>query len=97
MPLVQELQNKLGKDKVGVLLLSIDEEYGSHQAAVEGMKEALQSKSVDLPVAFAPGGFADTRARFGIDGYGIMLVGPDGTVIGKDLFVNDLERMIQSR
>lgn len=94
MPLVQGLRNKLGKDKVEVLLLSVDEEYGSHDDAVSGMKDALKDKAVDLPCAIAPGGFADTKARFGIDGYGILLVGPDGKVKGTNLFMDGLEGAI---
>jgi hypothetical protein len=95
MPLVQGLQNKLGKEKLAVLLLSVDEEYGSNAEAVSGMKEAMADKGVDLPCAIAPGGFADINSRFGFDGYGIVLIGPDGTVKGKDLRIDDVEALIR--
>ena len=82
---------------MAVLLLSVDEEYGSHEAAVSEMKGMMKEKGVDLPCAIAPGGFADTKLRFGIDGYGIILVGPDGKVKGTHLFYDSLEPLISAR
>jgi hypothetical protein len=69
MPLVKELQQKYGKDKLAVLILNVDLSYDySEEAAIKGAKKHMKQQGVDFPM-------------FHLDGYGIALVGPDGKVI----------------
>ncbi len=96
MPLVQELQNRLGKDKLAVLLLSLDGEGSSRAEAIAGMEQAMKDEGVDLPCAIVPGGSVETQERFGVQGYGIALIGPDGAIKGRDLQLSDVESMLDS-
>jgi hypothetical protein len=82
MPLVKELQQKYGKDKLAVLILNVDLSYDySEEAAIKGAKKHMKQQGVDFPMALMANGFDDTQRMFHLDGYGIALVGPDGKVI----------------
>jgi hypothetical protein len=91
---VQGLLDRSDKNKVSALILSVDEEWDSHAAAVDGMKSAMDELHVKMPCAVVPGGFAETRRLFGIDGYSMFLIGPDGSVKGTDLQAESVEELL---
>ena len=91
---MQGLLDRSGKNRVAALILSVDEEWDSHGQAVDGMKATMAELHVKMPCAVVPGGFAETRRLFGIDGYSTFLVGPDGKVKGTDLQAGDIEGML---
>lgn len=92
MPLVKGLQKKYGPDKLQVLMLSVDLGYGMPKAeAAQKNAKVLRKRGDAWPNILLPNGFGDTRERFNVDGYGISLIGPDGTVHGIDIRAEDIE------
>src|ERR1051326_2755141 len=95
MPLVKGIQNKYGLDKFAVLMLSVDLGYETPmEEALAGNKQRLHDQSVTWPNVLLPKGFDDTQRLLNVDGYGLTLVGPDGTVRGIDLRPEDLDGLL---
>jgi hypothetical protein len=95
MPLVKGIQEKYGKDKFQVLMLSVDLGYDfSMDKSLQGNAERLQAQGVDWPNVLLPKGFDDTQRLFHIDGYGLTLVGPDGLVKGVNIRPEDIDRLM---
>jgi len=95
MPLVQGTQQKYGKDKFQVLMLSVDRNYDIPEAeAIETDKKRMQHQNVDWPNVLLPHGFQDTQQLFNLDGYGLTLIGPDGTVRGIHLQPDEVDRLV---
>jgi len=92
MPLVKGIQQKLGKDKFAVLLLSVDHEYGESSAAEDNKR--LKKEGVNWPNVILPHGFDDTQRLFNFDGYGLCLITPDGVVKGIDLLPSQISKLL---
>lgn len=86
-PSVKGIQLKKGKDKVQVLLLSVDLGYGMDAAkAGESDQKKMTAEGVgDWPNVLLPNGFKDTQRLFNLDGYGLTLIDPEGIVRGVDI------------
>ena len=95
MPLVKRIQDKFSGEKLQVLLLSVDLEYGmpKEEAARKDL-ERMHKQNVEWPNVLLPHGFDDTQRRFNLDGYGLTLIGPDGIVRGVDLRADDVEPLL---
>ncbi len=87
VPSVKGIQMQYGKDKVQVLLLSVDLGYGQNKftAAANDMKRMLNGGVADWPNVLLQNGFKDTQRMFNLDGYGLTLIGPDGIVRAIDI------------
>jgi hypothetical protein len=96
MPLVKGIQQKLGKDKFQVLLLSVDYDYSSegNNAADEDNKR-LKKQGVDWPNVIVPHGFDTVQRLFNFDGYGLILVDPNGNVKGINMVPDQLNRLFK--
>lgn len=83
---MKKLQEKYGKDRLAVLMLSVDEAYGTPtQEAIEGNRAVLREHQITWQNVVVPGGWEEMEKRFGIDGYGITYVDAKGNLIGMDL------------
>ncbi len=95
MPLVKRIQEKVGPDKLQVLLLSVDLGYGMPKEEASSMDlKRLRKQQVNWPNVLLPHGWDDTQRRFNIDGYGLTLVGPDGIVRGVNISPEEVEPLI---
>jgi hypothetical protein len=95
IPLVQGTQKKYGKGKFDVLMLSVDLGYGETlDDATKGDQAQMTRLSVTWPNVLLPKGFEETRQHFNMDGYGLMLIGPDGIVKGIDLRPEDVDELM---
>ena len=91
------IQQKVGADKLQVLMLSVDQEYGMPKNdAMQKDLKILGKQGVAWPNILVPNGFPYLQQRFNLDGYGLSLIGPDGIVRGIDLRGEDLEATIKS-
>jgi hypothetical protein len=77
-----------------VLLLSADESFFPPAEAREQLKSFYKKEKMTLPYAIVPQGFESLQRMWGIDGYTLILIKPDGTVAGVDLALEDLSRLI---
>jgi len=95
MPLVKRIEEKLGKNKLQVLLLSVDLGYGRDaEGAAQSDLKTLQKQDVNWPNVLLPHGFEDCQRTFNLDGYGLTLVGPDGIVRGVDVHPSEVARLL---
>lgn len=96
MPLVKGIQNKLGKDKFEVLLLSVDAERnfcGENPADAD--RKSLKEVGVDWENVLVPGGFETLLRRYNLDGYGLVLIDPNGIVRGVNLRADEVKKLIK--
>jgi len=92
---VKEIQKKVGKDKLAVLMLSVDLGWGSQKdEAARDDKKILDQQHVDWPNVLLPNGFDDSQRFFNLDGYGLTLVGADGKVKAIDIRAESLENLL---
>lgn len=91
--LVKDLQRKHGFE---VLLWSVDASYGSEAEAVEACARAIERHEVSWPNVVVPGGWDKLEKDYSIDGYGLFLIDGNGKVMGRDLFAEDIERVLES-
>src|SRR5579885_1754389 len=96
MPLVKGIQEGRGKGKLEVLLLSVDRSYryggtGGADKTVAMNDAKLKETNVHWPNVLLPQGFDDTLKLFNIDGYGLTLIGPDGTVCGVNIKPDEVD------
>lgn len=91
-------QNKVGKDKLAVLLISVDRAYGmTEQEAEKDSRRIMKLKGVsDWPCVIEPNGWEGVNKVFGIDGYHVFLVGKDGKVVHEDLMPDDLDQALRA-
>ncbi len=73
----------------------MDESYDSPAEALKNVQEFLQSKSIDLPYTMLPKGFETLNKMWGIDGYDLVLIGPDGKVVATRTRCEDLESLVK--
>jgi hypothetical protein len=89
------VQQRHGKDKLEVVLLSIDPEYfGKDKSYLDSASKILKKQKVDWPSAFLPGGWSDTQRDFNLSGYGLVLVDATGIVRGVNLRGQKLETAV---
>ena len=75
------MQKRHGKDKLEVVLLSVDPGYfGENKNYVSQAEKILKRHKADWPSAFLPGGWNDCARTFNINGYGLILVDAQGMV-----------------
>jgi len=90
------VQQAHGKDKLAVLLLSVDPEYfpkdESYQARA---KEIFAAKKVDWPNVFLAKGWADAVRMLNAPGYGNVVVDGKGIVRGVNVHGKDLEDLVR--
>lgn len=81
------IQEKFGKDKFEVLMLSVDAAFRMPGKDPKiGNQEILQTQGVQWDNVLMPQGFDDSHRKFNMDGYGMTLVGPDGIVRGVKIY-----------
>jgi hypothetical protein len=89
------VQQRHGRDKLEVVLLSVDPGYfGKDKSYLGSASKILKKQKVDWRCAFLPGGWSDTRQVFNLSGYGLVLVDAKGTVRGVNLRGEGLERAV---
>ena len=90
------MQREHGRDKLAVVLLSVDPGYfeGS-DAYLKQARTILQSRRLDWPSAFLPGGWSDAERLFNMTGYGNILVDPQGIVRGVNVHQQQLEALVR--
>lgn len=91
------IQQEKGKDKLEVLLLSVDCGYGMNLAgAIAGDLKAMKRQGVeDWQNVILKDGFKDAQRMFNLDGYGLSLIGPDGIVRGIHIYENDVKELLK--
>jgi hypothetical protein len=95
MPSVRGIQEKYGKDKFEVLMLSVDQGFSMPNTdPAKDNRKKLQSQNVDWDNVLLPHGFDDTHRKFNVDGYGLTLVGPDGIVRGIGIYPDDVKQIM---
>ncbi len=81
-PHILEIQKKFGEDRLKVLLLSSDVTYASILKDVpQRNKDIAKSRGMPWPNVLVPGGWDELIPKFNAYGYGLYLIGPDGTVL----------------
>ncbi len=97
-PLVQRVQKQYGRDKLEVLLVSIDRSYSFDKSRLSRSKkdaEKIFAKlKLDWPSVFMPGGWDDVVKKFNLHGYGLSLVDGNGIVRGVSIHERDLKRLM---
>jgi hypothetical protein len=94
-PLVQGTQRRYGKDKLQVVLLSVDVGYGSSLSdAITLDRKRMLAHHISWPNVILPHGFDDSQRLFNLDGYGLTLIGPDGIVRGVDIRPEEVEPLL---
>jgi hypothetical protein len=89
------VQQRHGRDKLAVVLLSVDPEYfGDDQPYVDQARKILEKRQIDWPSVFLPGGWSDAGRIFNLSGYGLVLVDAQGIVRGINLRGDDLEKAV---
>jgi hypothetical protein len=89
------VQQRLGEDKLAVVLLDVDAEYfGKPEEYLPKAKKILERQKLTWPNALAPNGFNDPVHAFNFSGYGNIVVDDKGIVRGVNLHGKDLERLI---
>jgi hypothetical protein len=93
---VKGIQEKLGKDKLQVVLLSVDCGYGMDpKRAMEADLKSMTKQGVQhWTNVVLPNGMKDTARMFNLDGYGLTLVDPDGIVRGIDIYGGEVEALL---
>jgi hypothetical protein len=75
------VQQRHGRDKLAVLLLSVDPGYfGENKGYVSQAEKIFTRNKIDWPSAFLPGGWNDCARTFNLNGYGLVLVDAQGIV-----------------
>src|SRR5688500_3631778 len=93
-PLVKELQRKYGFE---VLLWSVDASYESEDEARKSCARAIERHGITWPNVIVPGGWDKLKKSYSIDGYGLFLIDGNGRVLGRELFPDDVERILKER
>jgi hypothetical protein len=89
------VQQRHGRDKLAVVLLSVDpESFGHDQRYVDQARKILEQRQIDWPSVFLPGGWSDAGRIFNLSGYGLVLVDARGIVRGVNLRGDDLEKAV---
>ncbi len=90
------IQEREGKDKLQVLLLSVDAGYGGSVKSSAERDASVQKKHGvgDWPNVVLPRGFKDTLRLFNLDGYGLTFVDPDGIVRGIDIREKQVKELL---
>lgn len=76
------MQADLGKDRLDVLMVSVDRSYGDLPKAREKAVRIFEKQKVAWSSSFDPDGWAGVSRTLNGSGYGLILVGPDGIVRG---------------
>ena len=77
------------------MLLSVDVGYGrTYDEAKRRAKEIMKEHRIDWPSVVEPNGWKGVNNRFNVDGYQLILIGPDGKVRTPDARADDLEAML---
>ena len=89
------MQQRQGRDKLAVVLLSVDAEYFGHDRRyVDEARKILEKRKIDWPSVFLPGGWSDAGRVFNLSGYTLVLVDAQGIVRGVNLRGDDLEKAV---
>lgn len=90
------MQEAHGKDKLAVVLLSVDPEYSPKDDSYkEKAKKICETKSIDWPNVFLVKGWTDAARTFNAPGYGNILIDGKGIVRGVDLHGKNLENQVR--
>ena len=89
------MQQRHGRDKLAVVLLSVDPEYFGHDPRyIAQAGKILEKHKIAWPSVFLPGGWSDAGRVFNLSGYGLVLVDAQGIVRGVNLRGDDLEKAV---
>jgi hypothetical protein len=90
------VQQRLGEDKLAVVLLDVDPEYFKKpEEYLPQAKKILERHKLNWPNAIASEGFNDTVHAFNLSGYGNIIVDAKGIVRGVNLHGKELERLVE--
>jgi hypothetical protein len=91
------MQERHGRDRVDVLLLSMDGNSRSRdlEECREGTRRICEKLKVDWTNVFAPDDWSGVLRTFNAKSYGMILVDPGGTVRGANLHVSEVESLLQ--
>jgi hypothetical protein len=90
------VQEAHGKDKLAILLLSVDPEYFPKDDSYKAKaRKIYETKKVDWPNVFLVKGWTDVVRTFNAPGYGNILVDGKGIVRGVNLHGKDLENLVR--
>jgi hypothetical protein len=90
------VQQRVGKDKLAVVLIDVDPGYFSKpEEHLPRAGKLLARYKLDWPNAIAPNGFKDTVHAFNRSAYGNIIVDAKGIVRGVNLHGKDLERLLE--
>jgi hypothetical protein len=90
------VQQRLGADKLAVVLLDVDPGYFSKpEEYLPQARKILARHKLDWPNAIAPSGCKDTVHAFNLSGYSNVIVDAKGIVRGVNLHGKDLERSLE--
>ncbi len=87
------VQEKYGADKVAVVLLDVDRDYGATESqATADAKSAMKEHGAgDWPCVILPNGWKDMNENFGIDGYQVVVIDPAGNVVIDNTYGDELD------
>jgi hypothetical protein len=92
---VKRVQKKYGRDKFDVLLISVDASYERLSPGTKSrVKKMMAEHGILWPSVIDLVGWDGVTKRFGQDGYGIHLVGPDGIVRKVDVRAEELDGLV---
>ena len=89
------MQQRLGSDKLAVVLIDVDPEY--YKDSNEYLPQAkmiMEKKKLACPNVIARRGFSDVVRTFNVSGYGNIIIDPEGIVRGVNVHGEELERMM---
>jgi hypothetical protein len=90
------VQEAHGKDRLAVLLLSVDPEYFPNDDSYKAKaREIYATKKVDWPNVFLVKGWSDAVRTFNAPGYGNILVDSRGIVRAVNVHGKDLEKLVR--
>lgn len=91
------MQQRLGADELGVVLLDVDPGYfPKPEDYLPQAKKILERHKLNWPNAIASKGFEDTVHAFNLSGYGNIVVDAKGIVRGVNLHGKELERLLEA-
>ncbi len=89
------MQVDLGKDRLDVLMVSVDRSYGDLAKAREKAVRIFEKQKVTWSSSFDPDGWAGVSRTLNGAGYGLILVGPDGIVRGVGIRQAEAKKLLE--
>ena len=89
------MQQRVGDDKLAVVLIDVDPEYFPNQNDyLPQAKQIMEKRKLTWPNALATKGFTDTMRTFNVSGYGNVVIDADGLVRGVNVHGEALDQLV---